>query len=170
MPRPRNRQNRKTASHTLCGDFCDTYVVDGKIHSFLLLPKLLVDKYLAENIRAMLSPMGRAENLCEWEGTPAYRIRHKFHRAIRNRGNSATGLYGCLETIFKEEAIKAMFPNVWLLNHNERARKRNAGETAERNRARKKDPEGFALRRQCESRMQNHSASWAAREERSLMH
>lgn len=170
MQRNRHRASQKPGRNTLCDRFCDTYIAEGKINSFILLPKLLVDKRLAENITNLLSPSGRAENLCDFDGTPSYRIRHKFHRTIRNRGNSATGLYGALECIFSEQAIKELFvePNVWLLNHNERARKQNATEESRLNHAKKVDPKGFALRKQCERRMQNMSVVRMVREERML--
>ena len=161
---PNNRPKR----HTLCDEFCDVYVVDGRANSFILLPRLLVDKKLAYDKAALLSPMGKVENFCECDGTPAYRIRHKFHRSIRVRGNSPTGLYGCLETFFTEAAIKAIFPDVWVMNHNERARKRNAGEEAARNHARKVDPHGFALHGQCAMRTRNLSVDRTTREERGL--
>ena len=168
MQNRRYLQHKRPIRHTLCDDFCDTYVVDGRMHSFILLPKMLVDSRLGEGKASLLSPMGKVENFCECDGTPAYRIRHKFHRSIRQRGDSPTGLYGCLETFFTEAAIKALFPEVWILNNNERARKRNAGEVAMLNRARKLDPNGFALHGQCEKRTRNLSVVRSAREERGL--
>ena len=168
MQKRSHMPQKRPIRHTLCDEFCDVYVVDGRVHSFILLPKLLVDRQLAENIRSMLMPGATPEHLCDCDGTPAYRIRHKFHRAIRRRGNSATGLYGALNTFFNEEAIRLMFPDVWLKNHNELARKRNAGEESARNHARKIDPKGFALHGQCAMRTRNLSVDRTVREERGL--
>ena len=166
----RKRPTKPTNSicHTLCDEFCDSYIMDGGMHSFILLPKLLVDRRLAENIHSMLMPTANPEHLCSYEGTPAYRIRHKFHRSIRRRGDSPTGLYGAPNTFFSDRAIKELFPNVWILNNNERARKRNAGEEAARNHARKVDPKGFALHGQCAMRTRNTSVYRSIREERGL--
>ena len=168
MQKNRQVKCRKQVRHTLCDEFCDTYIIDGKVHSFILLPKLLVDRRLAENIRSMLMPSADPEHLCDYDGTPAYRIRHKFHRAIRRRGNSPTGLYGALNTFFSDGAIKELFPDAWLLNNNERARKRNAFEESERNHARKVDPKGFALHGQCAMRTRNLSVDRSVREGRGL--
>jgi len=168
MQKQRLIQRGKRLRHTLCDEFCDIYVVDGKVHSFILLPKLLVDRRLGENRVALLSPTGKVENFCDCDGTPAYRIRHKFHRAIRRRGNSPTGLYGALNTFFSDGAIKELFPDAWLLNNNERARKRNAYEASERNHARKVDPKGFALHGQCALRTRNLSVDRSVREGRGL--
>ena len=152
---------------TLASEFCDVYVVDATRCAYIMLPELLVKRGLAE---ALLAPTARPGNLVEFEGVPAYRIRRRFKNAILARGDSPTGLYGILEPIFTETAIRELFttPNVWLVNHNERARKRREFEINEANRLRKKDPEGSALHLQCAYRTGNKSASAFAREQRAL--
>lgn len=156
-------------ARTLSEQFCDTYVRLGGRVSYILMPKLLTDRALAERMPSLLN-QGRPVNLVEFEGVPAYQIRHKFRRSLYRNGNNPIGLYGALESLFKEEAIKKLFtmPNVWLLNHNEVARKRRATEESVRNRERKLNPEGYRLRAQCANRTRNMSVSAAAREEREL--
>ena len=109
-------QNRNSISDL----FCDTYVRISAQCSYILLPKLLTNKRLWEHPQFLLSPTGKAKCLEEFEGVPAYRIRHKYRKAIRELGDSPTGLYGILNQLFSESAIKDLFsvPNVWVLNHN----------------------------------------------------
>lgn len=152
---------------TLASRFCDVYVADSPRCSYIMLPKLLTNRIQTE---ALLAPTARLKNLTEYDGVPAYKVRRRFKNAILARGDSPTGLYGILESIFTEVAIRGSFldPNVWLLNHNERARKRREFEINEANRIRKKDPDGQALHVQCLFRTKNKSTTAFAREQRSL--
>lgn len=154
--------------HTLASLFCDTYIREAPLNCFIMLPALLTNKALADNPSIILEKSGKKSNLTEFEGVPAYKIRHRFRKAILGRGDSALGLYGALNLIFKDAAIKILFqtPNVWLLNHNARAKKLRATEIAEHNRQRKLNPKAFLLHHECVARTKNMSVSHAAREQR----
>lgn len=159
-------QNRNSISDL----FCDTYVRISAQCSYILLPKLLTNKRLWEHPQFLLSPTGKAKCLEEFEGVPAYRIRHKYRKAIREIGDSPTGLYGILNQLFSESAIKDLFsvPNVWVLNHNALAKKKQATERNLLNRMKKKDPKGFQLHGECVARTQNMSVKKTARKIRGL--
>ena len=130
------------------------------------LAPLLTDKVLAANPASILASSARRSSLVDFAGVPSYKIRTKFHRAILARGDNPLGLYGILEPVFTEAAIKSLFkvPDVWLLNHNARAKKRRAGEKCELNRLRRLDPAAAALHAQCVARLRNRSASAAMRD------
>lgn len=147
--------------------FCDTYVVAGGRNSYIMLPCLATDRGLAERA---LQPTARRQCLVERDGFPAYQIRNRLAKSMRKRGDNMKALFGDLYMMFTEEAIKRCFtmPNVWLLNHNEQARKRRAAEENEENRLRKLDRKGFLLRRQCEARTANRSVANITREAREL--
>ena len=160
------RQTRRTVSD----QFCENYVESDAVASYILLPGILVSREYADHPERVLSTEGNRNRLVTRDGVPAYRIRHKFHKSMRFKGDHILGLYGDLAAIFTDAAIKELFisPNVWILNHNERARKRNATEEAAVNRARKLDPLGAALHTECASRTRNSSVSAATRYERKL--
>lgn len=127
-------------------------------------------KTTSKTIEELFVPSARKSCIVEIDGIPAYQIRHKFHRAIRRRGDSATGLYGILNCIFTENAIRENFtlPNVWLLNHNAIARKRNITEESRMNHLRKQDTEGFRLHSECRRETSNRSAIRVVRDIRAL--
>ena len=160
------RQTRRTISDL----FCETYVESDAAASYILLPGILVSREYADHPERVLGPEGNPKRLITRNGVPAYRIRHKLHNAMRFRGFHVMGLYGDLAAIFTDAAIKELFksPDIWLLNHNERARKRNATEEAAVNHARKLDPSGAVLHTECASRTRNSSVSAATRYERKL--
>lgn len=161
-PQPRRK--------TLADQFCETYVVAERGCSFILMPVLLTDRVLGENRQSLLSPGARVDWLTEKDGVPAFRVRTKFHRSLRQHRDNARALFNALNYIFTESAIKRLFtmPNIWLANHNEQARKRNATEESALNHLKKVDPAGFALHAQCAARTRNTSVSIAARKERQL--
>lgn len=160
----------KNKPYTISQLFCDTYVRRGDRCSFIMLPALMVNKRLAQNPSVLLAPTGKASNFVEFEGEPAYRVRHKFHKSIIARGDNPLGLYGAINSIFSDSAIKILFqvPNVWLLNHNARAKKQRTTEMQRFNYERKRNPEGVSLHNQCRERMRNMSVSQATRYTRML--
>lgn len=160
------RQTRRTIGEL----FCETYVESDAKASYILLPGILVSREYAGHPERVLGTQGTRKRLIARDGVPAYQIRHKFHKTLRFRGNQILGIYGDLAAIFTDAAIKELFkmPNIWLLNHNERARKRNATEEAAVNHARKLDPSGAALHTECVVRTRNSSVSAATRYERKL--
>lgn len=160
----------KNKPYTISQLFCDTYVRKSEQNSFILLPSLITNKSLAQNPASILMPSAKTANLVEFEGVPAYRIRHKYHNLILERGDNPLGLYGAINSIFSDAAIKLLFqvPNVWLLNHNARARKQRATDIQRYNYAKKHYPEGVALHNQCADRTRNLSVSQTARYMRSL--
>lgn len=160
----------KNKPYTISQLFCDTYVRKGDVCSYIMLPALIVNKVLAQNPSIILAPTGKASNIVEFEGEPAYKIRHKCHKSILARGDNPLGLYGAINSIFSDAAIKLLFqvPNVWLLNHNARARKQRATDIQRYNYAKKHNPEGVALHHQCADRMRNMSVSQATRYTRRL--
>ena len=162
---PMHRGSRRGG--TTADLFCDTYVVAGGRHSYIMLSCLATDKGLAERV---LQPTARKQCLVQHDGFPAYRIRNRLAKALRKRRDNIAALFGDLYMMFTEEAIKKCFtmPNIWLLNHNEHARRARATEESELNRLRKLDRVGFALRRQCEARTANKSATKFTRETREL--
>lgn len=160
----------KNKSYTISQLFCDTYVRKGDVCSYIMLPALMVNKVLAQNPSIILAPTGKASNIVEFEGEPAYKIRHKFHKAILARGDNPLGLYGAINSIFSDAAIKSLFhvPNVWLLNHNARAKKQRITEVQQHRHERNINSSGIDIHRQCMERTRNMSVSKAARYTRSL--
>lgn len=157
----------KSARRTMADMFCETYVVEHGGY-LLMLPKLLEDTPVRDHARLFRG--GRPQCLTEHEGIPAYKVRGRFVGALRRCGNNPRALYAELYRLFSEEAIKTLFtmPNVWVLRHNQEARRRRAEEVSNENRMKKLDRAGFALHRQCEARTANRTAGRAAREEREL--
>lgn len=152
--------------------FCDTYIRETPSCCYILLPTLKVNRRFGENPSLILAPQGNASNIVEFDGEYAYRIRHRFRRDILARRNNPIGLYGALNLVFTEDAIKMLFkvPDIWLLNHNRRAQKSRATEINRLNYARKRQrgPESLALHNQCAARTNNTSVSRCMREMRYL--
>lgn len=155
---------------TLSDLFCDTYIVSDGDSCYIQLPVVLTSSRYKDNIDLVLTQDASRARLVWHDGVPAYKVRHKFAKAIRDRGDSALGLYGALNLIFTEDAIRELFtfPNVWLLNHNARAKKQNARETNEVNRDKKQNPKGYQLHCECRHRTRNLSVVQSAKEERKL--
>lgn len=155
---------------TLAEQFCETYIRHAPECCYILLPVLLTNRVLGKNPEMLLVPEGKPQNIMEVDGVPAYRIRHKMQQAIIKRGDSPKGVYGALNQIFKDAAIKALFlePNIWLLNHNALAKKQQATDLNRFNYLKKHDPKGLALHKQCFKRTNNRSVAITAREIRSL--
>lgn len=164
-----NRRRLSPAGPTVADRFCENYVRFGGRCSYILLPRLLVDKAMADADR-ILQPNSRRNNLVEFDGTPAYRVRNKLVVALRRHRNNIKALFAALYSLFTEEAIRELFtePNIWVLNHNDQARKKRAAEINEANRLRKTGKGPSALHRECEVRTANKSTAWAMRELREL--
>lgn len=162
--------SRMAKTSTISDLFCDTYIRVETQNCYIMLPALLTNRALARNPSSILAPTGLCSNLVEIEGIPAYRIRHKFHKTIRARGDSVIGLYGALSLVFTENAIKSLFtmPNVWLLNHNALAKKKRATEISELNHQRKVNPSGFRLHTECLDRTKNLSIDKTVRLQRRM--
>lgn len=163
-------QRAKTPfGHTLADRFCENYVRFGGRCSYILLPRLLVDKAMADADR-ILQPNARRDNLVEFEGTPAYRIRNKLVVALHRHRNNIKALFAALCQMFTEEAIRELFtePNIWILNHNEQAWRLRTAEINEENRLRKLGKGPSELHRECKRRTANKSTVWALRELRDL--
>lgn len=165
MSRIVKRRTSRRQFRTLADQFCDTYLVEHEGEYLVMLPKTeraIVAERLFTN--------GRTQCLREYEGIPAYKVRGRFVEAVRRAGDNPRALYAELYRLFTEEAIKSNFlmPNVWLAKHNDEARRKRAAEVSEENRARKRNPKGYALHRQCEARTANKSASQSVRETRNL--
>lgn len=160
----------ETRGQTLDEQFSGTYIKTGPMYSYILLPALLTNRKIGQNPEILLVPEGKPKNFVEFEGVPAYKIRHKLRKAILKRGDSPTGLYGALNQIFNEAAIKMLFlePNVWLLRHNAFARKQQKTDQYRHNYLREHNKAGLALHNQCLKRTGNRSVVQSAREERSL--
>ena len=164
-----DRRAKTPFGHTLADRFCENYVRCGGRNSYILLPRLLVDKAMADADR-LLQPCARRKNLVEFEGTPAYRIRNRLVVALRRHRNNIKALFAALYSMFTEEAIRELFtePNIWILNHNEQARRIRTAEINEENRLRKIGKGPSAIHRECEARTANKSTAWAMRELREL--
>ena len=152
--------------------FCDTYIRKTPSCCYILLPTLKVNRRFGENPSLILAPQGKASNIVEFDGEYAYRIRHRFRRAILARRDNPIGLYGALNLVFTEDAIKMLFkvPDIWLLNHNRHVQKSRATEINRLNYARKRhrEPESLSLHNQCAARTNNTSVSRCMREMRYL--
>lgn len=155
---------------TIAEQFCETYVRHAPECCYILMPALLTNKTWGEKPEILLVPEAKTGNITMVDGEPAYRVRHKFKKAILERGDNALALYSIINQIFTDAAIKALFlnPNVWLLNHNALAKKQQITDLHRYNYLRKHDSKGMILHKQCFNRTINKSVANAARETRSL--
>ena len=158
---------------TIADLFCDTYVAsdpNGKC-CYILIPGLENNSRLMNDKSLIFGSGSNPKKLTTFEGKPAYQIRNKFVNEIKRRANSATGVYSCINWLFSEEVVKTYFttPNLWLLNHNERAGQRNRREEAEINYRRKRTAKtDLELEDDVRFRTRNLSVRTASREMRDL--
>ena len=155
---------------TLADKFCDTYLIDEIGASYIKLNGIRADSRYIQNPELLLVPRANKQRLVVYDGILCYKVRTKYHNAIRSNGNSPEGIYYCLNQNFTEDAIKELFsdPNIWLLRTNAKAKRLRATEQSEYNRRKKMYGSDWDLHRECMMRTSNLSASKSARIERSL--
>jgi len=150
--------------------FVDTYcVVENPHRCFLQLPTLNEHKFMRDDPEKYLFQENCKHNkVFDYEGfIPSCTIRYRFINAIRRCEDNVPRIFILLNQLFREEAIKLLFPDVWTMWHNVMMRKANTHERNEMNRQRKHVPKKErVMHHQCERITHGMSMRDAARQSR----
>jgi len=150
--------------------FVDTYCVEENPRR-CFLQITAISKYphmRADPKKYVFQENAKHDKIFDYEGfIPSIQIRHRFIHALKKCGENTPRLFMMLNQVFKEEAIKVFFPEVWTPWHNVMARKANTTARNEANRLRKLTPRADrVLHNQCAHLTQGMSMRDAARSSR----
>lgn len=149
---------------TLADIFCEIYVErdeNPRRGGYISISPILVN-HRYKNHSEHLFVSHSNSRVFERDGFPVHPVRTRYCNALLKCGDNVCRLYNTLNQVFTEDAIKLLFsePNIWLLNKNYLARKRNRTEINEFNRKKKlMGRHDFNLHNACVSATANRSAS-----------